>query len=89
MDLPQLLLLLVILVIATLLVIIGLQIISLLKDTKNTLHRLDKILADLEFLLHHFTRSTSTLSQVSAGLQSGLEIVSTLAGLFSKKTKKH
>jgi len=88
MDLPQIILLLVIIVISVILIIIGVQIIGLLRDAKETMRRLDRALEDVEFLLHNFTRSTSSLTQISEGLKSGLEIASTVASLFAKKTKK-
>ncbi len=89
MDLTQLILFFVLLAVAILLIVIGIQIISLLRDTKKSLERVDNLLNDLEFLVHNFTRSTSALSQISLGLKSGLELAGTISQLLRQtKSKK-
>ena len=44
MDLPQIILLIVIVVVSAILIVIGIQIIGILKDAKSTLHKADLIL---------------------------------------------
>ncbi len=88
MNLTQLILFIALILVAGLLIVIGFQIISLLRDVKKTLTKLDSLLENLDFLVNNFTRSTSTLSQISAGLKSGLELASTLSQLFSKTSSK-
>ncbi len=89
MDITQIILFLVLLVVATLLIVIGIQIINLLRDIKKTLTKVDNLLNDLDFLVHNFTRSTSTISQISSGLKSGLELASTISQfLHQTKSKK-
>ena len=88
MDLPQILLLVIIVVIAVILTVIGVQLINLLKEAKTTLKKLDNILSDVEFLTNNLTRSSTTLSHLSEGLKSGMQLVGTIAQLVSAKKKK-
>lgn len=88
MDLPQILLLTAIFVISIILTIIGVQIIMLLRDTRETLKRADHLLGDLEFLSRSLTRAGSSFSHLSTGLQSGMQLVTLVSGLLSTKTKK-
>lgn len=88
MDLPQIFLLVVIIVISVILTIIGVQIIGLLRETRETVRRLDKILEDAEFLTRNLTKSSSTIAHISDGLKSGVQLVGTISQLFSDKKKK-
>ena len=88
MDLPQVLLLVVIVVIATILVIIGIQIIILLRDARETLKKADTVMGDVEFLTHNLTRSTSAFGHVVTGLESGVQLVGMMTKLLSPKHKK-
>lgn len=88
MDLPQTILLLVITVVAVILVIIGIQIIGLLKDAKETLHKTDMILEDVSFLSRSLTRGSSTISHLFTSLESGLQLVGMVTKLFAQKSKK-
>lgn len=87
MDLPQIILLIVILVISVILIVIGIQIISLLKDAKQTLHKTDLILEDLGFLSRNLTRGSSTISHLFTSLESGLQLVGMLTKLVTPKSK--
>jgi hypothetical protein len=64
MDLPQIILLIVIIVVSAILIIIGIQIIGLLKDAKETLHKTDLILEDVGFLSRSLTHGSSTISHL-------------------------
>lgn len=88
MDLPQILLLIVIVVVSVILVIIGIQIISLLKDAKESLRKADLILEDVSFLSRSLTRGSSTLSHVFTSLESGVQLVGMLTKLVVPKSKK-
>lgn len=88
MELPQTILLIVILVVATILVIIGIQIIGLLKDAKETLRKTDLILEDVSFLSRSLTRGTSTLSHMMSSLESGVQIVGMISKLVVPKLTK-
>lgn len=87
MDLPQILLLTAIFVISIILTIIGVQIIILLRDTRETLKRADHLLGDLEFLSRSLTRAGGSLSHLSTGLQSGMQIVTLISSLLAPKLK--
>lgn len=87
MDLPQILLLVVIIVISTILVVIGVQIIGLLKDAKETLKKTDAILDDVSFLSRTLTRSGSTIGHMFTGLESGVQLVGMLSKLIAPKSK--
>ena len=88
MALPQILLLTAIFVISIILTIIGVQIIMLLHDSRETLKRVDHLLGDLEFLSRSLTRAGGSLSHLSTSLQSGMQLVTLVTGLLSTKTKK-
>lgn len=88
MDLPQILLLTAIFVISILLTIIGVQIVILLKDARETLRRANSLLTDLEFLSRSVSRAGSSLGHLATGLQSGMQIVSLVSGMLTSKAKK-
>jgi len=88
MDLPQIILLLVIVIVSTILIIIGIQIIGLLKDAKETLKKTDLILEDVSFLSRSLTRGSSTISHLFTSLESGLQLVGMVTKLIAPKGKK-
>jgi hypothetical protein len=88
MDLPQIILLIVIVVVSVILVIIGIQIIGLLKDAKETLKKTDMILDDVSFLSRSLTRGSSTISHLFTSLESGMQLVGLVTKLVSPKNKK-
>ncbi len=88
MDLPQIILLIVIMVVSTILIIIGVQIIGLLKDAKETLKKTDLILEDVSFLSRSLTRGSSTISHLFTSLESGLQLVGMVTKLIAPKGKK-
>jgi len=86
--LPQIILLIVITVVSVILIIIGLQIIGLLKDAKETLRKTDMIVEDFSFLSRSLTRGSSTISHMFTSLQSGMELVGMVTKLVAPKSKK-
>lgn len=88
MDLPQILLLIVIIVVSVILVIIGVQIIGLLKEARVSLKKADIILEDLGFLSRSLTRGSSTISHLFTSLESGMQLVGLVTKLISPKSKK-
>ncbi len=88
MDLPQILLLVVIVAVSAILIIIGIQIISLLKDAKETLRKADLILDDVGFLSRSLTRGSSTLSHMFTSLESGMQLIGMVTKLITPKSKK-
>lgn len=87
MDLPQIILLFVIVVVSVILVVIGIQIIGLLKDAKETLRKADLILEDVGFLSRSLTRGSSTISHMFTSIESGLQLVSMITKLVAPKKK--
>ena len=88
MDLPQILLLVVIVAVSVILIIIGIQIIGLLKDAKETLRKTDIILEDVSFLSRSLTRGSSTLSHMFTSLESGMQLIGMVTKLVTPKSKK-
>lgn len=87
MDLPQILLLIAIFILSIILTVIGVQLIMLLRDARDTLKKADNLLNDLEFLSHSFTRAGSSIAQLSSGLSSGVQLVSIVSSLLSNSSK--
>jgi hypothetical protein len=88
MDLPQIILLIVIVVVSAILIVIGVQIIGLLKDAKETLRKADMIIEDVGFLSRSLTRGSSTLSHLFTSLESGMQLVGMVSKLIVPKSKK-
>ena len=88
MDLPQILLLIAIFVISIILTIIGVQIIVLLRDARDTLRKADRVVDNLDFLTTSLTRTSSTFAHLSTSLQSGMQIVGLVTNLLGNTSKK-
>lgn len=88
MDLPQILLLTAIFVISIILTIIGVQIITLLRDARETLRKADRVVDNLDFLTTSLTRTSSTFSHLASSLQSGMQIVGVVSSLLTSSKKK-
>lgn len=87
MDLPQIILLIVIVVVSIILIVIGIQIIGLLKDAKETLRKTDIIIEDVSFLTRSLTRGSTTISNMFASLESGVQLVGMVTKLIAPKSK--
>ena len=87
MDLPQILLLTAIFVITIILTIIGVQIIILLRDSRDTLKKADHIIDNLDFLTTSLTRTSCTFRELSSSLQSGMQMVGLISKFISTKKK--
>lgn len=90
MDLPQIVLLVIIVAVGVILIVIGVQIIGLLKDAKETMRKADLVLEDVGFLTRSLTRGGTALGNMLSSLQSGMQLVGlvtkVLAPTKSKKT---
>lgn len=90
MDLPQIVLLVIIVAVGVILIVIGVQIIGLLKDAKETMRKADLVLEDVGFLTRSLTRGGTALGNMLTSLQSGMQLVGlvtkVLAPTKSKKT---
>lgn len=88
MDLPQILLLVVITIVSVVLITIGIQLIGLLKDAKETLRKADLVLEDLGFLTRNITRGGTAISGLLDSFKSGMQLVGLFSKLVTPKTKK-
>lgn len=88
MELPQTILLIVIIIVSVILIVIGIQIIGLLKDAKETLRKTDMIIEDVGFLSRSLTRGSSTISHLFTSLESGLQLVGMVTKLVAPKANK-
>lgn len=88
MDLPQIVLLVIIVAVGVILVVIGIQIIGLLKDAKETLRKADLVLEDVGFLTRSLTRGGTALGNMLASLQSGMQLVGLVTKVLAPKDKK-
>ena len=90
MDLPQIVLLVIIVAVGVILIVIGVQIIGLLKDAKETMRKADLVLEDVGFLTRRLPRGGTALGNMLPSLQSGMQLVGlvtkVLAPTKSKKT---
>lgn len=88
MDLPQVLLLIAIVVLTVILGIIGVQIIFILRDSRETLRKADRVVDNLDFLTTSLVRTSSTFSSLGSSLQSGMQLVGLVTKLIGNSSKK-
>lgn len=87
MDLPQILLLTVITAVGVILIVIGVQVISLLKELKETLRKTDLVIEDVGFLTRSLTRGGTALGNMVNSLQSGMQLVGLVTKVLAPKSK--
>lgn len=88
MDLPQILLLTAIAILTALLTVIGLQIITILREARETLKRADHLLENVDYLTTSLTRGSHGFAQLATSLQSGLQVVTLVTKLLGSKNRK-
>lgn len=88
MDLPQIVLLTIIVAVGVILIVIGIQIIGLLKEAKETLRKTDLVIEDLGFLTRSLTRGGTALGNMLTSLQSGMQLVGLVTKVLAPKDKK-
>lgn len=88
MDLPQIVLLVIIVAVGVILIVIGVQIIGLLKDAKETMRKADLVLEDVGFLTRSLTRGGTALGNMLSSLQSGMQLVGLVTKVLAPKDKK-
>ncbi len=89
MDLPQIVLLVIIVAVGVILIVIGIQIIGLLKDAKETMRKADLVLEDVGFLTRSLTRGGTALGNMLTSLQSGMQLVGLVTKVLAPtKTKR-
>ncbi|GAB4026147.1 MAG: hypothetical protein Fur0011_0800 [Candidatus Microgenomates bacterium] len=87
MDLPQIILLTIIVAVGVILIVIGVQIIGLLKDAKETMRKADLVLEDVGFLTRSLTRGGTALGNMLTSLQSGMQLVGLVTKVLAPKPK--
>ena len=89
MDLPQIVLLVIIVAVGAILIVIGVQLIGILKDAKETLRKADLLLEDIGFLSRSLTRGGTALGNMLTSLQSGMQLVGLVTKVLApNKTKR-
>lgn len=88
MDLSQIILLTIIVAVGVILIVIGVQIIGLLKDAKETLRKTDLVIEDLGFLTRSLTRGGTALGNMVTSLQSGMQLVGLVTKVLAPNKSK-
>lgn len=84
MDTAQVLLLIVVVVLTFLLLILGVQVFLILREFKDTIAKLNKVLDDAGVISESVSTPIASLSTIVTGVKTGLSLASLL-----KKKKKH
>lgn len=85
-NLTQVILVVVITTLTILLTVIGIQVVSILKDLKETLKRINKIADNAEVITSAVVRPVTGVSRLVEGIQSSLKIAE-LLGYIKKNAK--
>jgi len=80
MDTIQLVLLTVIIILTALLILLGMQVFYILKEIRQTLHRVNRMMNDIESITGKISGGVSSISSLTAGLKAGAIV----ASLFKK-----
>jgi len=83
-DLPQTISLIAVSVLSTLAVIIGIQIILLLKELKTSLTHLNSVLDTAENTLNKIAHPVAGVAGIVEGLKQSTKIIDTIAGFVNK-----
>jgi hypothetical protein len=84
MDTAQILLLIVVVILTVLLVALGVQVFFILREFKNTVAKLNKVLDDAGTITESVSTPIASLSTVLTGVKTGLSI----AKMFKKKSAR-
>ncbi len=88
MDLAQIVLLVIIVAVGAILIVIGIQLLALVKDARETLRKTDLVIEDLGFLTRSLTRGGTALGNMLTSLQSGMQLVGLVTKVLAPKDKK-
>lgn len=86
-DLAQSVLIVVIAVLTTLLVIIGIQVVNILKEFKRSLEKINKILDDAGMVSGSVAKPLADFSGFFEALRGGLKIIESLLDFFKSRKK--
>lgn len=87
-DLAQGLLVVVIVVLTTLLVVIGIQVVNILREFKKSLEKVNKILDDAGIISGSVAKPMADFSGFFEGVKGGLKIIEWLVDFLREKGKK-
>lgn len=85
LDLPQTLILVVIVILTTLLVIIGIQIIFILRDIRQSTKRFNTMLVHTEHLITSLNGPVANLTHMADGLRQGVKAVEMVTSYLNHK----
>lgn len=88
MDITQAVLLSTIVVLSIFVVFLGLQVYSVLKDFRHTLHRVDRLLDDADGLLVEVKKPITSLSGIFTAITAGAGIAHFLKRLEGKNERE-
>lgn len=83
-DATQILLIIVITILTVMLTVIGIQVVTILRDLRKTVEKLNRILSNTEIISEGLAQPVSRISELLLGLRTGLKIF----GLFGRKDKE-
>ena len=83
-SLTQVLLIIVITILTALLVVIGIQVVNILKEVRLSLQKMNQILDDMAKLTHSVSQPIVNLSGLAEGLKGGVKIVSLIRRVFGR-----
>jgi len=83
-DPTQILLTVVVTTLTVLLVIIGIQVFLILKETQKTLSRFNKILDDIEIVTDSVIKPIREASNFLSGLKKGTDVIKLVARFFKE-----
>lgn len=89
MDPLILLLIVVTSVLTVLLVIVGVQVVMILREVKTTLTHVNKTLDTADNIVTALSRPLSGLSDITAGVRTGLKITESFVSWISSKNQDH
>jgi len=89
MDTAQILLVVVVVVLTILLIILGMQVFFILRELRNTILRVNKILDDAELITQSIAGPVSKLSSLTSSIKTGAIIASALKIIPFFQSHKH
>lgn len=87
--LNQILLFVVVTVLTTLLVLSGIQVVALLKELRETLRKVNKVVDDVGDISSSVSKPIVSASNFVMGIKSGVDLVNLISKVKDKKNDRH
>ena len=87
-DVAQFLLIVVIMILTGLLVVIGIQVVNILKEFRKSLERINKILDDAGIISGSVAKPVADFSEFFEGVKGGFKIIEWISDFLRDKKKK-